>query len=265
MKNPEFRFSASLSTAVPDSVVLLVHGPRRQQILPATVRKRPVRALPVVPEGHDEEAAPPALLAHRPEDSGQVPADAPAGTWPTTCHGLPARPSATAAAASRAGEPVRVLLIGDCVTQFTEEPPHLLGRDVRAGHRRPGPSADPARAIRRTRPDVAACQPDAQSFPTDPSDGAHTCDGEERAHRPARTRPVCAPTAAPVGSNRWWPARTARCGRASPPTVAPTGPTATSPAAGCTSRTGPCTAFANRRRPVRPQGRAGCPGFPPSP
>ncbi|PKW00306.1 HAD-superfamily phosphatase, subfamily IIIC/FkbH-like domain-containing protein [Streptomyces sp. 1222.5] len=218
MSASEFRFSVFLSTVVLDSGILLAHGPRQQRIVLDAAWERCVRDLSgtvfgpeafadlapnraaapgvlqalrerhlIVPEGCDEEAALRASFTDRPESSGHDPAAAAAGSWPVTRYGLPPRLSDTAAAAAGAGEAVRVLLIGGCVTQFTEEPLHALGRelglDVRIEHLWPGPSAGLARAVRRSRPDVTVYQPGVQPFLTGLFDGAHTCDDEERAHR----------------------------------------------------------------------------------
>ncbi|MGR6975119.1 HAD-IIIC family phosphatase [Streptomyces cynarae] len=218
MDTGEFRFSVFLSTVVLDSGILLAHGPHQQRIVLDAAWERAVRALSgvafgqeaftalapdpaaapavfqalrerhlIVPPECDEEAALRVSLAGRPEKSGQVPAGAPVGTWPAGRYGLPQHLSTAAAAASGAGEPVRVLLVGGCVTQFTEEPLHALGRelglDVRTEHVWPGPSADLARAVERSRPDVTVYQPGVQPFLTGLFDGAHTCDDEERAHR----------------------------------------------------------------------------------
>ncbi|WP_159052675.1 HAD-IIIC family phosphatase [Streptomyces bungoensis] len=199
-----------------ESGILLAHGPLQQRIVLDAAWERPVRALSaapfgrdaftalapdraaapavfralrerqlIVPEGCDEVAALRDSFGRRPEDSGHD-AAAPAASWPASRYGLPQRLS-TAAAAAGAGKPVRVLLIGGCVTQFTEEPLHALGRelglDVRTEHVWPGPSADLARSVRRSRPDVTVYQPGVQPFLTGLFDGAHTCDDEERAHR----------------------------------------------------------------------------------
>ncbi|MEU1228945.1 HAD-IIIC family phosphatase [Streptomyces sp. NPDC005828] len=151
---------------------------------PAVFRALVERHL-IVPADVDEEASLRASLADRPESSGQDPAGTSAGSWPVTRYGLPQQLTTAAAAASGTGEPVRVLLIGGCVTQFTEEPLHALGRelglDVRTEHMWPGPSAELTRAIARTRPDVTVYQPGVQPFLTGLFDGAHTSGDEERA------------------------------------------------------------------------------------
>ncbi|MFD7703707.1 HAD-IIIC family phosphatase [Streptomyces caelestis] len=218
MDTRRFRFSAFLSTVVLNSGILLANGPRQQRIVLDPVWERLVRALSGVPFGQeafaslapdraaaeavfralrerhlivpaecDEEAELRSSFARRPEDSGRAPAAASAGPWPATRYGLPQRLSTAAAAASGAGETVRVLLVGGCVTQFTEEPLHALGRelglDVLTDHVWPGPSGDLARAVERSRPDVTVYQPGVQPFLTGLFDGSHTCDDEERAHR----------------------------------------------------------------------------------
>ncbi|MFD3728477.1 HAD-IIIC family phosphatase [Streptomyces sp. NPDC058671] len=211
-----FRFSAFLSTVVLDSGILLSHGPHQQRIVldapwehlvrtladapfdraaftalapdaaaaPAVFRALTERQL-IVPDGTDEAAALRASFADRPESSGQDPAGASAGSWPVTRYGLPQRLTSAAAAARGPGERVRVLLIGGCVTQFAEEPLHALGQDlgldVRTEHMWPGPSADLARAVARSRPDVTVYQPGVQPFLTGLFDGAHTLGDEERA------------------------------------------------------------------------------------
>ncbi|MFF3775669.1 HAD-IIIC family phosphatase [Streptomyces sp. NPDC002232] len=139
----------------------------------------------IVPDGTDEREGLRAAFADRPESSGQAPAGTSAGSWPVTHYGLPPRLTSSAAADGGPGEPVRVLLIGGCVTQFTEEPLHALGRelglDVRTEHLWPGPSAELARAVARSRPDVTVYQPGVQPFLTALFDGAHTLGDEERA------------------------------------------------------------------------------------
>ncbi|MGW2213018.1 hypothetical protein [Streptomyces sp. NPDC001781] len=201
MSAHEFRFSVFLSTVFLDAGILLAHGPRQQRIVLDAAWERCVRDLSgvvfgpeafadlapnraaapgvlqalrerhlIVPAGRDEEAALRASFTDRPESSGHDPAAAAAGSWPVTRYGLPPRLSDAAASAAGAGEAVRVLLIGGCVTQFTEEPLHALGRepglDVRTEHVWPGPSAGLARAVRRSRPDVTVHQPGVQPFPT---------------------------------------------------------------------------------------------------
>ncbi|MCZ0983679.1 HAD-IIIC family phosphatase [Streptomyces diastatochromogenes] len=140
----------------------------------------------IVPDGTDEAAELRAWFADRPESSGQDPAGTSAGSWPVTRYGLPQRLTSSAAADGGPGERVRVLLIGGCVTQFTEEPLHALGQelglDVRTEHVWPGPSADLARAVARSRPDVTVYQPGVQPFLTGLFDRAHTLGDEERAH-----------------------------------------------------------------------------------
>ncbi|MFJ3906194.1 HAD-IIIC family phosphatase [Streptomyces sp. NPDC090025] len=208
--------SAFLSTVVLDSGILLSHGPRQQRLVLDAAWEGPLRALSagpfdaaafaaaapdagaapavlrallarhlVVPDGTDETAELRASLADRPESSGQDPADHAAGSWPATHYGLPQRLTTAAAAADGTGEPVRVLLIGGCVTQFTEEPLHALGRDlgldVRTTHQWPAGSAELARTVARVRPDVTVYQPAVQPFLTALFDGAHRTDDEERA------------------------------------------------------------------------------------
>jgi FkbH-like protein len=211
----EFRFSAFLSTVGLDSGILLAHGPHQQRIVLDQAWERLVRALSdepfgqdtftalspdaeaapvvfralvernlIVPDGTDEAAALRASFADCPESTGQDRVGASAGTWPVTRYGLPQRLTTTAAA-SGGGDPVRVLLIGGCVTQFTEEPLQSLGRDlgldVRTEHLWPGPSAELARAVARNRPDVTVYQPGIQPFLTGLFDVAHLYDDEERA------------------------------------------------------------------------------------
>ncbi|MFG2714930.1 HAD-IIIC family phosphatase [Streptomyces goshikiensis] len=149
----------------------------------------------VVPEGTDEEGGLRALLADRPEAAGRGAAGAAGtagtggaarGSWPTTRYGLPqhlstARPRP---GSSGAAEPLTYLLLGGCVTQFTEEPLVSLGReqglDVRTEHLWPGSVADMSRAVARVRPDVTVYQAGVQPFLSALWDGAHTQDSEER-------------------------------------------------------------------------------------
>ncbi|MEV4943460.1 HAD-IIIC family phosphatase [Streptomyces zaomyceticus] len=139
----------------------------------------------IVPDGTDEAAELRVLFADRSESSGQDPAGTSVGSWPVTRYGLPQRLASAAAADRGPGERVRVLLIGGCVTQFTEEPLHDLGHDlgldVQTEHMWPAPSAELTRAITRSRPDVTVYQPGVQPFLTRLFDGAHTLDDEERA------------------------------------------------------------------------------------
>lgn len=211
-----FRFSSFLSTVVLDSGILLSNGPHQQRIVLEAPWEHLVRTLAdapfgreafaaqapdaaaapavfqaltdrrlIVPDGTDEAAALRASFADRPESSGQDPAGASAGSWPVRHYGLPQRLTSAAAADRGPGARVRVLLIGGCVTQFTEEPLHALGHDlgldVQTEHMWPGPSAGLARAIARSRPDVTVYQPGVQPFLTGLFDGAHTLGDEERA------------------------------------------------------------------------------------
>lgn len=211
-----FRFSSFLSTVVLDSGILLSNGPHQQRIVLEAPWEHLVRTLAdapfgrkaftaqapdaaaapavfqaltdrrlIVPDGTDEAAVLRASFADRPESSGQDPAGASAGSWPVRHYGLPQRLTSAAAADRGPGARVRVLLIGGCVTQFTEEPLHALGRDlgldVQTEHMWPGPSAGLARAIARSRPDVTVYQPGVQPFLTGLFDGAHTLGDEERA------------------------------------------------------------------------------------
>ncbi|GAA3125453.1 hypothetical protein GCM10020254_85960 [Streptomyces goshikiensis] len=140
----------------------------------------------VVREGTDEEGGLRALLADRPEAAGHGAAGTARGSRPTTRYGLPqhlstARPRP---GSSGAAEPLTYLLLGGCVTQFTEEPLVSLGReqglDVRTEHLWPGSTRDMSRAVARVRPDVTVYQAGVQPFLSALWDGAHTQDSEER-------------------------------------------------------------------------------------
>ncbi|MCY0953002.1 HAD-IIIC family phosphatase [Streptomyces sp. H27-S2] len=211
----EFRFSAFLSAVDLDTGVLLANGPHMQRLVLDGEWAQPVRALRgaafsaagfaavapdpaaaadvlralvdrnlVVPAGADEEEALRTLLADRPE-AARSSLTGRTGSWPTTRYGLPQRLTAPSARhGSEAPEAVTYLLLGGCVTQFTEEPLLALGReqglDVRTEHLWPGSVRDMSRAVARVRPDVTVYQAGVQPFLSALWDGAHTRDDGER-------------------------------------------------------------------------------------